>query len=378
MTQSPQVVRPQIVQPQIVQPTTPAAPATEEGLFEGLFDGDSPAPKDLTPPGDGGDEFRDLLQSEPPAPKREDLESLPAPSRDNEMDLDDSPSDKDDLFQNPFDGDDEDSDADKEDRRRLNERMDKRDRDSGESTSPDLSDPSESSKSNALDEANNCEDFRQRIAAKTIRTLSLDISPPFRPDVFDVEEFQELKGEFDAAQASRQWRTIGGQPMASGRFRDLAYEHVVIDTDEGSTQRLPLNRLSEGDLAYISENWGLPKECRLEQVAFTPRAWNRTAVTWKASNLCHKPLYFEEVNLERYGHTAGPILQPIVSSAHFFANIAVLPYKMGIHPPNECQYALGYYRPGDCAPWIVPPVPISLRGAAAQAAAVTTGFWLIP
>ena len=101
-------------------------------------------------------------------------------------------------------------------------------------------------------------------------------------------------------------------------------------------------------------------------------------MTWKASNLCHKPLYFEEVNLERYGHTAGPILQPIVSSAHFFANIAVLPYKKGIHPPNECQYALGYYRPGNCAPWIVPPVPLSLRGAARQAAVMTAGFWLIP
>ena len=74
-------------------------------------------------------------------------------------------------------------------------------------------------------------------------------------------------------------------------------------------------------------------------------------MTWKASNLCHKPLYFEEVNLERYGHTAGPVLQPLVSSAHFFGNIIVLPYKMGVHGPTECQYSLGYYRPGNCAPW---------------------------
>jgi hypothetical protein len=101
-------------------------------------------------------------------------------------------------------------------------------------------------------------------------------------------------------------------------------------------------------------------------------------MTWKASDLCHKPMYFEEVNLERYGHTAGPVLQPVVSSAHFFANIAVLPYKMGVHTPRECQYALGYYRPGDCAPWIVPPVPISLRGGLSQAAVMTGMFWLIP
>ena len=101
-------------------------------------------------------------------------------------------------------------------------------------------------------------------------------------------------------------------------------------------------------------------------------------MTWKASGLCHKPLYFEEVNLERYGQTAGPFAQPVLSTAHFFVNIAVLPYKMGIHPPTECQYALGYYRPGNCAPWIIPPVPISLRGALFQAGAVGAGIALIP
>ena len=101
-------------------------------------------------------------------------------------------------------------------------------------------------------------------------------------------------------------------------------------------------------------------------------------MTWKASNLCHTPLYFEDVNLERYGHTHGPLLEPVVQSAHFFANIAVLPYKMGVHCPSECQYALGYYRPGNCAPWINPPVPISARGAISQAAVMTGLFWLVP
>ena len=58
--------------------------------------------------------------------------------------------------------------------------------------------------------------------------------------------------------------------------------------------------------------------------------------------------------------------------------IAVLPYKMGIHPPNECQYSLGYYRPGNCAPYMLPPIPWSLRGAAAQAGFVTGAAGLIP
>lgn len=223
-----------------------------------------------------------------------------------------------------------------------------------------------------------CDDFRQSIADAKIQKLSLDISPPFRPDVIEMDEFRRLKHRFDERQESRDWQSVDGRKLGRGRMRDLAYEKVVIETEFGTLEELPVNRLSEADLAYVSSQWGLPQECLIEQPQYQPRTWTASQITWKASNLMHKPLYFEEVNLERYGHTAGPILQPVVSSAHFFANIAVLPYKMGVHSPNECQYALGYYRPGNCAPWITPPVPLSLRGALYQAAAMTGTGLLVP
>ena len=94
--------------------------------------------------------------------------------------------------------------------------------------------------------------------------------------------------------------------------------------------------------------------------------------------MCHKPLYFEEEALERYGHSTGPISQPFVSAAHFFGSLALLPYQMGVDPPGECKYALGYYRPGSCAPYVVPGFPISARGAAYQAAAVAGAVYLLP
>jgi hypothetical protein len=99
---------------------------------------------------------------------------------------------------------------------------------------------------------------------------------------------------------------------------------------------------------------------------------------WKASALCHKPLYFEQESLERYGHTTGPVSEPFVAGAHFFVNIAALPYWMGINPPNECQYALGHYRPGSCAPWMIDPIPLSARGALYEAGAVTGAILLFP
>lgn len=223
-----------------------------------------------------------------------------------------------------------------------------------------------------------CDDFRRNIAQATIRTISLDISPPFRPDVIEMDEFDKLRGRFQERQQVRDWTSLDGKKLGRGRLRDLAYEKALIETEFGTVEELPLAKLTEADLSYITEQWGLPQECLIEQVAYQPRQWVESKITWKASNLMHNTLYFEDVNLERYGQTPGPILEPLVSSAHFFANIAVLPYKMGVHKPSECQYALGYYRPGDCAPWIVPPVPISLRGAIYQAGAITGTFWLVP
>ncbi|EMB16235.1 hypothetical protein [Rhodopirellula europaea] len=320
-------------------------------------------PNDLGQP-DSGSSIRDMLQDESNLPQQ--------PS---EPETQPSPSDR--FESNPFDRrDEEERVKDELDRLELEAQEDGRLRPQSDRDDAAImgDDDGPSRRASGL----SCDDFRSRIAAQTIDQVSLDISPPYRPDVIDEDEYLKLKERFDERQESRTWRSIDGRPMGTGRLVDLAYEKAVIVTEFGAREELAINRLSEADLGFISENWGLPTECLLEQVAFTPRRWKPTTVVWAASNLCHKPLYFEEVNLERYGHTAGPVLQPVLSSAHFFANIAVLPYKMGVHSPHECQYALGYYRPGNCAPWIIPPVPLSLKGAWYQAAAVTGTALLVP
>jgi hypothetical protein len=99
---------------------------------------------------------------------------------------------------------------------------------------------------------------------------------------------------------------------------------------------------------------------------------------WKASGLAHKPLYFEQVQMERYGHSWGPVLDPIVSGAHFFGTLPILPYKMGIETPNECVYTLGYYRPGSCAPYMIPAFPFTWRAAAFEGGAWTAGVFIFP
>jgi len=121
-----------------------------------------------------------------------------------------------------------------------------------------------------------------------------------------------------------------------------------------------------------------PCECRLEGQTFQQRRFASTTMTWKATGVCHKPLYFEDWNLERYGHSHGWLADPFVSAAHFFVTLPVLPYKTGVELPWECVYPLGYYRPGSCAPWTCPAPPISPRGFAVQAATITGAVFLLP
>ncbi len=132
------------------------------------------------------------------------------------------------------------------------------------------------------------------------------------------------------------------------------------------------------DVAGV-EGQDFPCECKLGNLPFEGRSWSPTRFTWKATGVCHKPLYFEDVQLERYGHSWNPVVQPFMSAAHFFVSVPLLPYKMGLTPPNECMYTLGYYRPGSCAPYVIEPIPLSLRAALYEAAGVTGFvFWFWP
>jgi hypothetical protein len=148
-----------------------------------------------------------------------------------------------------------------------------------------------------------------------------------------------------------------------------------------------LDRLKQNTIDKLSIEIGVtgnegsdyPYECTIDDGSmYGGRCWDQTIYQWKASALCHKPLYFEDEQLERYGHSFSPCFQPFVSGAHFFCRLPVLPYCMGVEPPHECIYALGHYRPGNCAPYMCNPIPISCRGAAIQAGAVTGAVYAIP
>ncbi len=145
--------------------------------------------------------------------------------------------------------------------------------------------------------------------------------------------------------------------------------------------KLKANRISSIGLDIDVEGrpgQDVPYECTLGDETFAERSWAETTYMWKASSLCHKPLYFEDEHLERYGHSWGPYVQPLASGAHFFATLPILPYKVGLRLPNECVYALGHYRPGNCAPYMRNPIPFTRRAALMEVGAVLGTAAVLP
>jgi hypothetical protein len=87
--------------------------------------------------------------------------------------------------------------------------------------------------------------------------------------------------------------------------------------------------------------------------------------------MVHRPLYFEDANLERYGNGIGR-WQPIASGAHFFTSVLAMPYKIGVTSPTECDYSMGHFRPGNCVPAYKKNFEFNLRGAIFEGLAAGT------
>src|SRR5262245_55335055 len=95
-------------------------------------------------------------------------------------------------------------------------------------------------------------------------------------------------------------------------------------------------------------------------------------------DMCYQPLYFQELNAERYGRSWG-ILQPAVSVANFYGRIPLLPYMAFAYPARRCTYHAHWSLPGYRIPRREPyELAVSPIGGAAETAALIGVILLIP
>lgn len=163
--------------------------------------------------------------------------------------------------------------------------------------------------------------------------------------------------------------TNDGAPQIDLELKPLSEISTRIATppDETGQPHLPPNH-AEPRFALVDAR----KHCLGQS-----RGWSPNEICWTAPGLVHRPLYFEDVVLERYGYSHGCV-QPVVSAGRFASQIALLPYQWTLDHPCCPQYTLGYDRPGNCVPYRCHFLPWSSEAALIEAGTLTGLAFLIP
>lgn len=180
--------------------------------------------------------------------------------------------------------------------------------------------------------------------------------------------------------------TAAPEPIASPKHSPLARPIVSLTLDTQADAQLVAQQQSIPDQFAIQDHaanrfgeWDAPQiAASVSSSRFGPNHFR-----FAAPAVYSRPLYFEQPNLERYGHHVAwcehdNLTQSALSAAHFFATVPVMPYKMGATLPDECSYVLGSYRPGSCNPHQLLRPELSVRGLALEGAAVTGLIFLVP
>ncbi len=124
-------------------------------------------------------------------------------------------------------------------------------------------------------------------------------------------------------------------------------------------QAIAKREIVDPNLGFMASAGGAPALFR-EGSALT---WK----TWDSPNVRYRPLYFEDENLERYGHHIGHHLQPYKSGLRFLGGVVTLPYQLAAQGTRDCEYGMGYFRPGNCNPAYRSGIERSPRGTVVQA-----------
>lgn len=159
-----------------------------------------------------------------------------------------------------------------------------------------------------------------------------------------------------------------------GRFtppnRDQLYQ---VDSESTLAERIRQLRksLSKTPLDFPDED-SMRIKTTLER-----RHFPESKAVEAASYVVYNPLYFQQINTERYGWELG-VFQPLVGTAQFYGDVLLFPYKVAVNPPWACEANAGYALPGDAEPLRFLTPPFSWRGVAGEVGAAVGGAAIFP
>jgi hypothetical protein len=196
---------------------------------------------------------------------------------------------------------------------------------------------------------------------KSVPEMLLECSTPAETSTQEIPPTTAARPVIQLAEVTPLLTTLQSSPSAS----DLPAPASQPPLTEEQIQQLEVIEAFE-----LPTNFAAARFAREGAVAHrmgTSRSHAETVMTWEAPAVCHRPLYFEDINLERHGYKV-PLIQPAISAAHFFGRVPLLPYMMVTEGHRNCQYTLGHYRPGDYAPYSLYVPRLRLDASAAEMA----------
>jgi hypothetical protein len=105
-----------------------------------------------------------------------------------------------------------------------------------------------------------------------------------------------------------------------------------------------------------------------KEVSLT-RNWPVLTEVAEPPYVCYRRLYFEQINLERYGWDFC-LLTPFLAQGKFYFDLVTLPYHAGTDLFRRYECNSGYPLPGDPVPFMIYKPELSLTGAAFEVAKV--------
>jgi hypothetical protein len=154
------------------------------------------------------------------------------------------------------------------------------------------------------------------------------------PDRLLLEPEEEAEQETDMADEDEQ-PDSNGSPLIDRMF-STDTRNLRVNIAETSAEA-PRDRSAE-----VTDSIPLSLETVREEKVYA----------WAAPDIRYQPLYFEDVALERYGQTPCGLRQTVLSGIHFFSSAALLGFQKLDRHPCDCDWPLGFCRPGSDVPFV--------------------------
>jgi len=160
---------------------------------------------------------------------------------------------------------------------------------------------------------------------------------------------------------------------------DEIFNQRIIDEIQQEAKERRDRSKAPGDMVAQPGYYAVPPVVSVvpKDATMQPRAYAPTQLLIEPSCVVLRKLLFEELNAERYGWDLG-IVQPVVSTAHFFGDVLLWPARVASNVREAYETSAGKCPPGSPLPYAIYPPNVTPFGAIVGAATIGGTIAIFP